>query len=125
MDVDVAYKAALDAVAEQVKRNVEKVLAEQGITHKVLQARLGFKGASGYWKMYSNGTLDLRKMVSIATALTVAPERILMGTPIDQQPSMSTLAEPAVPYGSAVYIEQRIEWLEREVRKLKEQQRPK
>ena len=107
MGVDRRYEAALEVLAEQVKARVELVLNEQGVSHADLGRRLGFKNDSGYWKMYSKGTFDLRKAALIASSLNIDPERILLG-------SLSTTNRTGRPY-----VEDRIEAVEREVRSLR------
>jgi len=107
MSVDPAYTKALNAVSEQVKARVELVLSELGLTHADLSRKLGYRTPSGYWKMYSVGTFDLRKAAQIAAVLNIAPERILLGS----QPSSVRQYRP--------YVEDRLEAVEREVRSLR------
>lgn len=109
MDVDSTYDSVLHALGEQVKARVEHVLEENGMSHAELGRRLGFKNDSGYWKMYSNGTFDLRKAASIAAILKVDPDRILLG-------------RASIPDRSArPYVEDRLEAVERELRSLRHQ----
>jgi hypothetical protein len=106
-----SVESAIASISEQVKARVESVLREQGRTHADLQRLLGFKGASGYWKMYSNGTLDLRKVAQISVLLEVDPDRILLGT----QALPERKARP--------YVEDRLDQVEREVRSLRNEMR--
>lgn len=107
MAVDPAYQKALETVAEQVKTRVEQVLLELGLTHADLSRKLGYSTPSGYWKMYSVGTFDLRKVAQIAAVLEIEPDRILLG------------GSPSTVRPSRPYVEERIERLETELRKLK------
>lgn len=108
MAVDTHYQDALRAIREQVKARIELVLEEQGLTHVDLAHRLGYSTPSGYWKMYSVGTLDLRKVARIAAILNVDPETILLGT-------ASPVRQPRP------YLEERMDQLEREIRHLRSQ----
>lgn len=107
MGVDPTYQAALNAVSEQVKARIEQVLLEHGLTHADLSRKLGYSTPSGYWKMYSVGTFDLRKVAQIAAVLNIAPESILLG------PSTSPVRQ------ARPYVEDRIELVERELRSVK------
>lgn len=109
MAVDPAHKEALKAIADHVKANVERILKRQGLTHAHLQRTMGFSAPSGYWKMYSGGTLDLRKVVRMAAILGVLPESILS----EQSSPSDRSARP--------YVEERLEQVEREVRSLRNQ----
>lgn len=80
MAVDTHYQDALRAITDQVKARIEQILEQQGLNHADLARKLGYSTPSGYWKMYSVGTFDLRKAARIAAVLGVPPDTILSGS---------------------------------------------
>lgn len=74
---------------------------------------------SGYWRMLKNGTMDLRRLASMAAFLDVAVDVLLPGGD-GTAPTGQSMSEPPPVYGKPKYLEDRMTYLETELRKVKE-----
>ena len=104
-----------------IKQRVDNLLAQQRRTAKWLYEAIGMSKA-GYNQMWERDTIKVVTLQAIADHLSVGLSLLLYG---EQETQALTMAEPSAPYGQPRYIEQRLEELETEVRKLKERLRDK
>ena len=112
------YQKALEAATALVLGRIEQVLVAQGKTHTHLWSGLGMS-ESGYWRMLKNGTMDLRRLASMAAFLDVTVD-VLLPAGAGTAPAGQSLNEPPPVYGKPKYLEDRMTYLETELRKVKE-----
>lgn len=110
----------MDSV-EQLKARLDAILERTGKTHTDVWSALPMT-ESGYFKMWRRGSIDVRTLLGISR-ITGVDACELLGISRLQVAQLSTAAEPAAEYGTGTFIEQRIERLEVELRKLREQVR--
>jgi transcriptional regulator with XRE-family HTH domain len=107
-----------------VKSRIDQLLEERGLRTADFIRGIGMN-VSTYYDIWKRDYLTLDRLVAMAEFLSVPPSALLPGEPAESWNDQgSTVSEPAPTYGKR-YIEQRIEWLETEVRKLKEDARPR
>lgn len=107
-----------------LREKVAEILAAKGLKSADLIRGIGMS-TSTYYDMWKSGYVTLDRLIAMADFLSVPPSVLLPGEPAESgNDPGSTVSEPAPTYGKR-YIEQRIEWLETEVRKLKEDARPR
>lgn len=100
-----------------IKTRLVGMLEERGMSAAELVRRIGMTGG-GWHKMWNNGTLTAGRLSAIAKAMQV-PVSVILG---EASPE-NVAADPQASYGKRPYIEDRIERLEVELRKLREQVR--
>lgn len=100
-----------------IKTRLVGMLEERGMSAAELVRRIGMTGG-GWHKMWNNGTLTAGRLAAISKAMQVPVSAIL-----GEAAPTNIAADPQASYGKHPYIEQRIERLEVELRKLREQVR--
>jgi transcriptional regulator with XRE-family HTH domain len=105
-----------------LRERVLQLAKEKGLTQRDMEEAAGV-AHSTYDGMWERGTVTLARLEGMAQRLGI-DVLTLLGASTVRDPIVR-VAEPAASYGTPRprYIEERVEWLEAEVRKLKEQQR--
>lgn len=106
-----------------VRQRITRLAEERGKTQLDVEKAAGV-AHSTYNGMWDRGTVTLERIERIASFLEVDVVDLLMdrATP----PGSGQAAEPIAPHGQRPkFLEERIAFLEAEVRKLKEKARPK
>lgn len=112
---------------EELKARVDKLLEERGLKASDLIAHLGI-AVSTYYDMWKNGYVTVDRLRAMADFLKVTSAELLEGKEAligTMEPEVERVAEAPGHYGKKRYLEDRVEWLEGELRKLKEQMRPR
>lgn len=104
-----------------LRARLNELLEREGLTHADVWRGIDMT-ESGYYRMLKNGSMDVLTLVAIAGVLRVDPGQLVSDR---VKPADAMASEPPVEYGTKRYLEQRVEWLEAEMRKLKEQFRPR
>lgn len=105
-----------------IRARVVALVDQQGLTVAELTRRL-LMTSGGFYKMWNNGTITAARLVAIARILNVSVAQLL-GRAADDPVASPIVSEPDAPaYGRPRFLEERIAYLETEVRKLKEQTR--
>lgn len=112
------------AYAEEVKARVEALLKEKGLKVSDLVEAMGI-GTSTYYDMWSNGYVTIDRIMAMAKAFEVSYTRLMPVAEYAEPVVMAMASEPEPQRSPKRYLEDRVEWLEAEVRKLKEKSRPR
>lgn len=106
----------------QVRSRIVKALEARGWTIVDLTDRVGIS-EGGFHSRFREGSLQLRTLEAMAKALDLPVGALLPNSQLPEEAAV--VAEPQATYGKPQYLEQRVERLEVELRKLKEQLRPR
>lgn len=102
---------------ERLRRRVLALAEERGLTQRDMEkaARVAHSTYDGMWK---RGTVTLLRLERIAKRLGMDLATVLSGGKVSTG-AVSVVSEPQSAYGQPVYLEQRVERLEAEMRQMK------